>query len=61
MPRPKKQPNRKQVAVYLTDAQIEALERLHAATRIPKTALVAEAVEDLFAKYATVLKQGRKS
>lgn len=53
--------NVKQVAVYLTEAQRATLERLHEATRIPRTVLLREAVEDLFTKYAATLKQGRKS
>ena len=53
--------NVKQIALYLTDAQRATLERLHEETRIPRTVLLREAVEDLFTKYAHVLKQGRKS
>lgn len=55
MPRAAKNPPKKQVAVYLTDAQKQTLDRLCVATRIPMTVLVAEAVDDLFVKYQHLL------
>jgi hypothetical protein len=49
--------NVKQVAIYLTPAQKTTLDRLHTVTRIPRTVLMVEALTDLFAKYAHLLRE----
>ncbi len=46
------------VLTYLTPAQKAALDKLSASTRIPKTALLREATDDLLKKHAKLLKTG---
>lgn len=53
--------NVRPVLTYLTQQQKETLDRLHELSRIPRTVLLREAVDDLFVKYARVLKPRSKS
>lgn len=49
-----------QTPMYLTPAQKKALDRLAEVTRIQRSVLVREAVDDLLAKYKKQLKGGAK-
>lgn len=53
--------NVRPVLTYLTQQQKETLDRLHELSRIPRTVLLREAVDDLIVKYARVLKPRSKS
>ena len=47
-----------QTPMYLTPAQKRALDELSRVTRIQRSVLVREAVDDLLVKYRKVLKKG---
>lgn len=49
-----------QTPMYLTPAQKRALDELSRVTRIQRSVLVREAVDDLLAKYRKVPKGGRR-
>lgn len=49
-----------QTPMYLTPAQKKALDRLAEVTRIQRSVLVREAIDDLLAKHAKALKGGAK-
>lgn len=48
------------ILLNLDTAKMAALKRLSESTRVPMAAYMREAVDDLLAKYAKVLKKGAK-
>jgi predicted DNA-binding protein len=60
MAKPKSEPNKVKVALYVGANQKRRLDELSAATRVPWSEYVREAVDDLLKKYGKQLKD-RKS
>ena len=48
---------RKKSAIYLEVEQIEEIQRLSKLTRVPQSAYIREAIDDLLAKYRDVLQK----
>lgn len=57
---PAKPPKRKMILLKLEPERADALKRLSEATRVPVAAYMREAVDDLLAKYAKVLKGAKR-